>query len=88
MMITIAKGMTDEELKAAAEYFGAMKWTPWIKVVEAEHGPEDAHAGRHVPQARGTRQSRLATASSRRRTTSSIPRLSAIRVRDSLRTSP
>jgi cytochrome c553 len=33
-MITIAKGMTEEEIKAAAEYFGAMKWTPWIKVVE------------------------------------------------------
>jgi cytochrome c553 len=40
LMITIAKGMTDEELKAAAEYFGAMKWTPWIKVVEANMVPK------------------------------------------------
>jgi cytochrome c553 len=40
LMITIAKGMTDEELKAAAEYFGAMKWTPWIKVVEATAVPK------------------------------------------------
>ena len=39
-MITIAKGMTDEEMKAAAEYFGAMKWTPWIKVVEADTVPK------------------------------------------------
>src|SRR5947207_14849228 len=29
VMITIAKGMTDDEIKAAAEYFGSMKWTPW-----------------------------------------------------------
>jgi cytochrome c553 len=35
VMITIAKGMTDEEVKAAAEYFAAMPWSPWIKVVEA-----------------------------------------------------
>ena len=34
VMITIAKGMTDDEIKAAAQYFGSMKWTPWIKVVE------------------------------------------------------
>jgi cytochrome c553 len=34
LMIVYAKAMTDGEIKAAAEYFGAMKWTPWIKVVE------------------------------------------------------
>jgi cytochrome c553 len=34
VMIQIAKGMTDDEIKAAAQYFGSMKWTPWIKVVE------------------------------------------------------
>jgi hypothetical protein len=28
--------MTDEEIRAAAEYFGSMAWTPWIKVVETE----------------------------------------------------
>jgi len=39
-MITIAKGMTDDEIKAAAEYFGAMKWTPWIKVVESATVPK------------------------------------------------
>jgi cytochrome c553 len=39
-MIGIAKAMTDEEVKAAAEYFSAMKWTPWIKVVETETVPK------------------------------------------------
>jgi cytochrome c553 len=39
-MIAIAKGMTDDEIKAAAEYFGAMKWTPWIKVVESSTAPK------------------------------------------------
>ena len=29
-MINFAKAMSDEEIKAAAEYFAAMKWTPWI----------------------------------------------------------
>jgi cytochrome c553 len=36
VMITIAKGMTDDEMKAAAEYFGSMKWTPWMKVIETD----------------------------------------------------
>jgi cytochrome c553 len=45
VMITIAKGMTDEEIKAAAEYFGAMKWTPWIKVVETNTVPKTRIAG-------------------------------------------
>ncbi len=40
IMITIAKAMTDEELAAAADYFGSMKWTPWIKVVEADTVPK------------------------------------------------
>jgi cytochrome c553 len=39
-MINIAKGMTDDEIKQAAEYFGAMKWTPWIKVVESSTVPK------------------------------------------------
>ena len=45
IMIAIAKGMTDEETKAAAEYFAAMKWTPWIKVVEAATVPKTRIAG-------------------------------------------
>jgi cytochrome c553 len=44
-MIAIAKGMTEEEIKAAAEYFGSMKWTPWIKVVEGKTVPKTRIAG-------------------------------------------
>jgi cytochrome c553 len=40
IMIAIAKAMTDEEVKASAEYFAAMKWTPWIKVVETATVPK------------------------------------------------
>ena len=36
LMIAYAKAMTDEDVKAAAEYFAAMKWTPWIRVVETD----------------------------------------------------
>src|SRR3954469_16554616 len=45
LMIAYAKAMTDDEVKAAAEYFGAMKWTPWIKVVEASAVPKTRIAG-------------------------------------------
>jgi len=40
IMAGIAKGMTEEETKAAAEYFGSMKWTPWVKVVETDTVPK------------------------------------------------
>ena len=45
VMIAIAKGMTDEEIQAAAKYFSSMKWTPWIKVVEANTVPKTRIAG-------------------------------------------
>jgi len=45
VMIAIAKGMTDDEIKAAADYFAAMKWTPWIKVVETATVPKTRLAG-------------------------------------------
>lgn len=32
MMVSYAKEMTDEEIRVAAEYYGAMPWTPWIRV--------------------------------------------------------
>jgi cytochrome c553 len=44
-MIAFAKAMTDDEIKAAAKYFGAVKWTPWIKVVEADTVPKTRIAG-------------------------------------------
>jgi cytochrome c553 len=44
-MIGIAKAMTEEEILAAAQYFGSMKWTPWIKVVESKTVPKTRIAG-------------------------------------------
>jgi cytochrome c553 len=32
--------MTEDEIKAAAEYFGSMKWTPWMRVVEGNTVPK------------------------------------------------
>jgi cytochrome c553 len=40
LMVQFAKNMTDDEIKQAAEYFGAMKWTPWIKVIETNTVPK------------------------------------------------
>jgi cytochrome c553 len=40
LMAVYAKAMTDDEIKQAAEYFGAIKWTPWIKVVETRTVPK------------------------------------------------
>jgi cytochrome c553 len=44
-MITIAKGLNDDEMKVAAEYFASMKWSPWIKVVETETVPKTQFLG-------------------------------------------
>ncbi|HEX4135006.1 MAG TPA: c-type cytochrome [Bryobacteraceae bacterium] len=44
-MIAIAKGMTEDEIKAAAEYFHSMKWTPWIEVVETKMVPKTRIGG-------------------------------------------
>ncbi|MBI4519203.1 MAG: hypothetical protein HY701_00075 [Gemmatimonadetes bacterium] len=53
-MIEIAKAATDEEVRAAAEYFASMKWTPWIKVVETSTVPRSRIAGgMFVPVANG-----------------------------------
>jgi cytochrome c553 len=39
-MVALAKVITDEEIKAAADYFASVKPRPWIKVVEAESIPK------------------------------------------------
>lgn len=39
LMIALAKAMTDAEIKEAADYFAAMPWTPWIRVVETDRVP-------------------------------------------------
>ena len=40
IMTVIAKAMTDEEAKASADYFAALKRTPWIAAVEAGMVPK------------------------------------------------
>lgn len=45
IMIAIAKAMTPEEIRITAEYFGAMKWTPWVKVVETSTVPKMVSRG-------------------------------------------
>jgi cytochrome c553 len=45
IMIAIAKGMTEEETRAAAQYFSSMKWTPWITVKETNMVPKTRIAG-------------------------------------------
>ncbi len=37
--------MTDEEIRAAAEYFSSMRWTPWIEVIETDTVPKTRIAG-------------------------------------------
>jgi cytochrome c553 len=44
-MIELAKSLTDDELKAAAEYFGSMNYWPWIRVVETDLVPKTRIAG-------------------------------------------
>jgi len=45
LMIAYAKAMTPEEIKESAEYFGAMPWTPWIRVVETKTVPKMVSRG-------------------------------------------
>ena len=40
LMAGFAAAMTDDEIREAAEYFGAMRWTPWIEVVETDTVPK------------------------------------------------
>ncbi len=50
LMIQIAKAMTPEEIKAAADYFGSMRWTPWITVKETARVPVmRSQAGMWIP---------------------------------------
>jgi cytochrome c553 len=60
-MTALARAMTEEEMRQSAEYFAAMPWTPWIRVVEADVIPEhhleqgnmhiNAHSGKTEPLA-------------------------------------
>jgi cytochrome c553 len=44
-MIDLAKAMSDEEMRISAEYFAAIKWTPWIRVVETDKVPKTRIVG-------------------------------------------
>jgi cytochrome c553 len=39
LMTGLAKAMSEGEMREAAEYFGAMKWTAWTRVVETDTVP-------------------------------------------------
>jgi cytochrome c553 len=45
LMVQIAKAMTDDEVKSAAEYFASIKWASWIKVVETATVPKTRLSG-------------------------------------------
>jgi len=50
VMIAIAKAMTPEEIAVTADYFGSMKWTPWIRVVETNTVPKvESRGGIWIP---------------------------------------
>ena len=57
LMDTIAKAATDEEVKAAADYFAGLTPKPWIRVVEAATVPRTHVAGYMlVPDAVGGKE--------------------------------
>jgi len=50
LMVTIAQGMTDEQIEQAADYYGSMPWTQWVRVVEAEEVPKSRFSlGMYIP---------------------------------------
>jgi len=50
VMIAIAKAMTPEEIETSAKYFGSMKWTPWVRVVETNTVPKmESRGGIWIP---------------------------------------
>jgi len=57
LMIAYAKAMTPEEIRQTAEYFGAMPWTPWVRVVETATVPKMvSRGGIWVPVEGGQRE--------------------------------
>ncbi len=54
MMAEFARGLTDDEIRDVAEYYGALPWTPWIRVVETTRVPQTTiSAGLYLPVAGG-----------------------------------
>jgi len=50
-MVDFAKGLTDDEIKAAATYYASLKSAPWIKVQESDTAPKLFVATREIPAA-------------------------------------
>jgi cytochrome c553 len=44
-MADLARAMTDEEMRQAAEYFAAVKWSPRVKVIETSLAPKTRIVG-------------------------------------------
>ena len=44
-MVLLSKSVTDDDVKAAADYFSSIKLKPWIRVVEVENVPRTRIAG-------------------------------------------
>src|SRR5690606_4374401 len=50
LMISFAKGMTHDEIVAAARYFSSLPSTPWVKVIESDTAPKTmARGGIYLP---------------------------------------
>jgi cytochrome c553 len=50
LMAQFAHSMTDQEIQQAAEYYGSLPWTPWIKVVETTTVPKTrTSVGMYMP---------------------------------------
>ena len=45
LMVEVAKAVTDEEIRIAAQYFASMTYKPWIRVVESATVPKTRLAG-------------------------------------------
>jgi len=45
IMVGFAAAMTDAEIRESAEYFSAIRWTPWIEVIETDTVPRTRIAG-------------------------------------------
>ena len=58
LMSAFAKAMTDQEIEEAAEYFSAIKGSPWIKVVETDSVPKTrTSVGMYIPIPQGGTES-------------------------------
>jgi cytochrome c553 len=44
-MLQISQNISEQDMEEAAEYFSSMRWTPWIRVVEADVIPKTRIAG-------------------------------------------